>query len=56
MATVAAAAVVCLMMLAGFPVRMAGATRSTRLKAQEHQREAAEAVKAVAFEDRVERR
>jgi Tfp pilus assembly protein FimT len=56
LATVAAAAVVCLMMLAGFPVRMAGATRSTRLKAQEHQREAAEAVKAVAFEDRVERR
>ena len=45
LATVAAAAVVLLLMLAGYPVRMAGATRSTRLKMQERQQQTEDAVK-----------
>jgi len=42
-ATVAAALVISVLMLAGFPIRMAGATRSTRLKIQERQQQAADA-------------
>ena len=54
--TVAAVAVCLLLMLAGYPVRMAGATRSTRLKMQERQQEAAEAVKAASVSEHVGRR
>ena len=43
--TAAAVAVCLLLMLAGYPIRMAGATRSTRLKMQERQQQIEDAVK-----------
>ena len=54
--TVAAVMVALVLMLVGYPVRMAGATRSTRLKMQEHQRAAAEAVQAASAEAHGRRR
>ena len=42
--TVAAVGVALVLMLAGYPLRMAGATRSTRLKMQERQQQTDDAV------------